>query len=255
MASKHIIWDSITMFKRCGLIALRKPDALATSIFVPTFMMLLFVFVLGNAMDVGAYDFISFIVPGVILQCIGQCATVTSIVVNEDLTKGIFDRFRSMPIAKSAVMTGHVLAATIRNIIATTTVIGVALLIGFRPQAGFLAWLAIAGLLLLFMMAITWLSLLFGMLVKSAESAGALAVIVTILPYLSSGFVPVESMAPALQGFARHQPMTPVIDTVRALSLGLPVDGQWLPALLWCLGIILCSYLAASWLYRKKMTK
>jgi len=255
MKIKYMILDSLTMFKRCGLIALRKSDALATSIFVPTFMMLLFVFVFGEAMYVGSYDFTNFIVPGIILTCIGQCATVTSIVVNEDLTKGVFDRFRSMPIAKTAVMNGHVLAAMARNIVATSVVFGVAFLVGFRPQAGVIAWLGIVGILLLYMLAITWVSLLFGIVVKSAETAGTLAVIVTILPYLSSGFVQVESMAPALQGFARNQPMTPVIDTVRALSLDMPADGSWLAAVLWCTGIIVCFYIIASQVYRRKMTK
>jgi len=243
------------MFKRCALLSLRKPDALVTSIFVPVFMMLLFVFVFGNAMDVGDFDFINFIVPGIILACIGQGASVTSMSVNEDLTKGIFDRFRSMPVASSAVMTGHVLAALLRNIVSTSAVFGVAFLVGFRPQANFLAWLGVVGVFLLYMLAITWVSLMFGIFAKSPESAAGVAIFMTVLPYLSSGFVPVDSMAPVMQGFARHQPMTPVIDTVRALSLGMPVDGSWLPALLWCVGIIVCSYVAASLLYRRKMSK
>ena len=255
MAIKHLIWDSMTMTRRCNLLSIRKLDSLVMGIIVPTFMMLLFVFVFGNAMDVGDFAFVNFVVPGVIIQCIGQAGAATALSVNEDLTKGIFDRFRSMPIAQSAVLTGHVMAATLRNMLATSVVIGVALLIGFRPQASFVAWLAIAGLLILFMLAITWVTVIFGIAAKSAESAGAVQILTSILPFLSSGFVPVETMTPALQGFARHQPMTPVIDTVRALSMGMPTDGRWIPALIWCVGIIVCSCVAATWLYRRKMAK
>ena len=255
MSSTHLIKDSFSMFRRCMLISLRKPDALVTSIVAPVCMMLLFVLVFGESMNVGGGSFVNFIVPGVLLQCIGQCATFTAMTVNEDLTKGIFDRFRSMPIAKSAVLTGHVLAATARNIIATTAVIGAAFLVGFRPEASFVQWLGIAGVLLLFMLAITWLSVVFGIAVKSTESAGALMIPVTILPYISSGFVPVESIAAGLQSFAQHQPMTPIIDTVRALSMGLTAPtNTWQIAVLWCVGIITGSYLVAVQMYRRRMS-
>jgi len=252
---KYFIHDSLTMFRRCMLITLRNPDALITSIMSPMILMLLFVFVFGSAMDVGDYTFVNFIIPGVILQCIGQCATTTAIAVNVDLTKGVFDRFRSMPIAKSAVLTGHVLAAMARNTIATVLIIGVALLIGFQPEASFVQWLGIAAMLLLFMLAITWLSVIFGIAVKSAESAGALTVPVLILPYVSSGFVPIESMAKGLQAFAQNQPMTPIIDTVRALSMGTPLatDTMLLPVA-WCIGITTVSYLLATQLYKRKMS-
>jgi len=253
--NRHAFFDSMIMFKRCGLISIRKVDALITAIIIPAMMMLLFVFVFGGAINVGDYDFVSFIVPGIILQCVGQCASFTSMSVNEDLTKGVFDRFRSMPIAKSAVLIGHVLASVVRNMLSTTVVIVIAMLIGFRPVASPLAWFAIVGMLLLYMLAITWISVLFGIIAQSPESAGGLAIFATILPYFSSGFVSVDTIAPVLQGFARNQPMTKVIDTVRALFLGMPVGDSWISATVWCVGIIVCFQVASVWLYSRKISK
>ena len=252
--TKKLFLDSKTMFHRCQLSAMRKPDTIVTSIFVPVIMMLLFVFVFGGAMEVGEFSFVNFIVPGVILQCISQCAASTAVTINDDMTKGIFDRFRSMPIAKSAVLTGHVLAAMVRNIITTVVVFLVAFLIGFRPSASFTDWLLIAGVLLLFMLAFTWISVIIGVVAKNSESASGMTILAALLPYLSSGFAPIDTMPAALRVFATHQPMTPVIDTVRALTLGFPLDGSLMPAILWCAGISIVCAIIGTRLYQRKMT-
>ncbi|MCL2397807.1 MAG: ABC transporter permease [Defluviitaleaceae bacterium] len=246
--------DSWTMFCRCLRITLRNPDAFANAIIVPAAVMLLFGLVFGNIMDVGSYSYIDFIVPGIILQTVAQGAVNSAISVNNDMTKGIMDRFRSMPIAKSAVLTGHVMAAVVRSIITTTVAIGIAIAIGFRPQAGFVDWLIIAGVLVLFMLFVTWIAVICGLIAKSPESAGGYPFLLFLLPYVSSGFAPIETLPSGIRWFAQHQPMTPIIDSVRALMLGTP-PGDALPlALIWSIGIIIVSYVVAVQIYKRKFS-
>lgn len=252
---KYSALDSLTMFKRCFLISIRNIDTLVMGIVTPTIMMLLFVFVFGGALDVGNYSFIDYIVPGLILQCIGQCASITAVSVNGDMTKGTIDRFRSMPIAKSSVLIGHALAATIRNVIATTVVIGVALLIGFRPEASIAEWFIIIGILVLFILAMTWISVIFGLISKSPESASSLAIIGIVLPFVSSGFVPTNSMPYAVRVFAENQPMTPIICTVRALMMNTGTDGNLMIAIIWCVAMLAISYTIAVQVYKKQLAK
>jgi ABC-2 type transport system permease protein len=159
-----------------------------------------------------------------------------------------------MDISKSSVLTGHVLSAIVRNMIATTVVIGVAFAIGFRPQAGLLSWLTIIGVLILYMLAITWIAVICGLIAKTPESAGTMPFLLFVLPYISSGFVPVETMPNALRIFAENQPMTPIIDTMRALMLDLPVDNNLLLAVIWSVGIIAVAFTIAVRIYRRKLT-
>jgi ABC-2 type transport system permease protein len=242
------------MFRRCLLTSLRNPDTIATAIFVPAIVMLLFGLIFGNIMDVGEYSYIDFIVPGIILQTVAQAVAASAINVNNDMKKGIIDRFRSMQIAKSAVLTGHVFASVVRNIIATSIVIGVAVAIGFRPQAGLFCWLLIAGILILYMLAITWIAVICGLIAKTPESAGTMPFLLFILPYVSSGFAPVESMPRWLQVFAENQPMTPIINTLRNLMLNAPVGNELPVALGWSAGIIIVTFILAVQLYKKKLT-
>ncbi|MCL2546881.1 MAG: ABC transporter permease [Oscillospiraceae bacterium] len=244
--------DSWTMFKRCVTTSLRNPDAMATAILVPAIVMLLFGLIFGNVMDVGSYNYIDFIVPGIILQTIAQAATGTAINVNNDMTKGIIDRFRTMDIAKSSVLTGHVGAAVVRNIITTAVVLGVAFAIGFRPQAGFVDWLIIAGVLLLYMLAITWIAVICGIVAKSPESAGTMPFLLFVLPYISSGFAPVETLPRSIRWFAEHQPMTHIIDAARALMLGLPLGNSLLLAIVWSVGITVAAFALAVGVYKRK---
>jgi len=247
--------DSFTMTKRCSLISLRNIDTVITSIVVPILMMILFVYVFGGAIDVGDHNFIDYIVPGIIIQCIGSAAAGTAISVNNDLRKGIFDRFRSMPISKSSVLTGHVLSATCRNILTTVIVILVAILLGFRPSASFSGWLLVFGLLVLYIFAITWMSLIFGLITKSPEAAASLTIVGMILPYISSGFVPTETMPSGLRAFAENQPMTPIINSIRALMMNTsPGRDLWL-ALIWSFGLLIFAFLLAVKIYKNQSNK
>ena len=250
----RLLSDSWTMSRRCLRTTFRNPEAFGTAIIVPAFVMLLFGLIFGNIMDVGSYRSIDFIVPGIILQTVAQGATASAVNVNNDMMKGIMDRFRSMPIAKSAVLTGHVLAAVVRSMITTAVAIGIAIAIGFRPQAGFVDWLIIAGILILFMLAITWIAVICGLIAKAPESAGTYPFMLFILPYVSSGFAPTETMPRGIRWFAENQPMTPIIDSVRALMLNTPT-GDVLPlALLWSVGIIILTFTIAVQIYKRKIS-
>jgi ABC-2 type transport system permease protein len=233
---------------------MRNPDAIGAAILVPAAVMLLFGLVFSNIMDFGSYSVIDFIVPGIILQTVAQGATATAININNDLAKGIIDRFRSMSISKSSVLTGHVFAAVARSMITTAITIGVALAIGFRPQAGFADWILISGILVLFMLGITWIGVICGLIAKSPESAGTMPFLLFVLPYLSTGFVPVESVSGGLRWFVENQPMTPVIDSVRGMMLGIP-SGDALPlAIIWSTGIILLTLTIAIQIYKRKFS-
>ena len=247
------IIDSRTMFMRCMRASLRNPETFVTAIMVPAIVMWLFGVVFGNIMDVGNYSAIDFIVPGIILQTVGQGSIATAVSINNDIKKGVVDRFRSMPIAKSAVLTGHVLASVMRMIITTAVAIGVAVAIGFRPQAGILDWLAIAGILVLYMLVVAWISVICGVVAKTPESAGTMPVLLFILPYVSSGFVPIESLSGGLRFFAANQPMTPIIDSLRGLMLNVPLGNALPLALAWCVGIVAVAFVIAVQVYNRKL--
>jgi len=216
------------------------------SVIVAALMMVLFVYVFGGAINVNDFNYVDFIVPGVLIQCIAQGAAPVAININHDLKGGVVERFRSLNIAKSSFLIGHVAAATFT----ITVVIGVALLMGFRPQASFLDWLSILALLFLFVIAMTWLAIIFGLMASSPEAASAF-MIVSVIPYLSSGFVPTETMPKFVRFFAENQPMTPMINTLRGLMLDGPTTDLPL-ALLWIFGIIALSWIFAVILYNKK---
>ncbi len=234
--------------------SLRDVEALIMAIVLPVLLMLIFTFIFGGAIDPSG-QYVTYVVPGIILLCAGFGAAGTAVGVAQDMTTGIIDRFRTMPIRGAAVVTGHVVASLVRNLVATAVVIGIALLVGFRPQAGPLAWLAAIGLIGLYILAITWLSAALGLVVGSVEAAGAVTFGFLFLPYVSSAFVPTETMPGALQWVARNQPVTPVIETLRALLTGTPVGASAWWALGWCLLILTISYAWASWLFRRKTAR
>ncbi|MCL2571757.1 MAG: ABC transporter permease [Defluviitaleaceae bacterium] len=251
----RIFTDSWAMTKRCLTTTFRNPDAFGAAIIVPAFLMWLFGSVFGTIMDFGELDAINFIVPGIIMQTVAQGVASTAISVNNDMSKGIVDRFRSMPIAKSAVLTGHVLSSVVRNIITTIVIVAVAIIIGFRPQAGILDWLIISGVLILLMLAITWMGVIAGIIAKTPESASTMLFLLFLLPFLSSGFMPIEALSGGLRWFAANQPMTPIVDTVRALMLGVPIpDNALILSLVWCAGFIAVSFILAVQLYKHKLS-
>ena len=252
---KRLVSDSLAMSERCLRTSFRNPDAFASAIIVPGIVMWLFGFVFANIMDFGEISVINFIVPGLLLQVMGQSAIPTGIAVNNDMTKGIIDRFRSMPISKSAVLTGHVVASVVKNIVTIAVTIGVALLIGFRPQASFVEWLAISGIFLLIIFALTWLAVIGGLMSSNGEAVQGKLFLLFILPYLSTGFVPVEAVNSAwLRWFVTHQPMTHIVDTLRGLMLGFPVESSTVMlALVWCVGIIVVAFTVSVQIYKRKM--
>jgi ABC-2 type transport system permease protein len=245
--------DTLIMAGRCLRLTRRNLDGLLTSLLLPIMLMLLFVYLFGGAIQTGT-AYVTYVVPGVLLLCAAFGSAATAVSVSHDMTGGIIDRFRSMDVGGAAVLAGHVAASVARNLASTILVFGVAFLIGFRPSAGPLAWLAAVGILLLFILALSWLSAAVGLLATSPEAASGFTFFVSFLPYPSSAFVPIATMPPWLRGVAQHQPVTPVIETIRGLFLGKPVGADpWL-ALIWCGGILLASIALASLLFRRRTT-
>jgi len=239
------------MTARCFRLTRRQLDALLTSLLLPVLLMLLFVCLFGGAIHTGT-RYVTYVVPGVLLLCAGFGASLTAVSVSQDLTGGIVDRFRSMDIRGTAILTGHIAASVARNLASTVLVFGVACLIGFRPQAGLPGWLAAAAVLLLFILAMSWLAAAFGLAAKTPEAANGFMFVVAFLPYASSAFVPVATMPSWLRGFASHQPVTPATETIRGLLLGTPVGTRpWL-ALAWCGGILALAVILSGWLFRRR---
>jgi ABC-2 type transport system permease protein len=243
--------DAATMSGRSLRMARRNVDVLLTSLLLPVLIMLLFVYLFGGAIETGT-RYVTYVVPGVLLLSAGFGAASTAVSVTTDMTGGIIDRFRSLDVAGASVLAGHVAASVVRNLASTVLVFGVAFLIGFRPSAGPLDWLAAAGILVLFIMAISWLSAAFGLLARSPEAAGGFTFLVMFLPYPSSAFVPIETMPGWLHGFAENQPVTPIIETLRGLLLGLPVGSSPWKALAWSLGILVASVAVSGVLFRRR---
>ncbi len=251
-----IVLESRVMIRRGLVTSLRNPEAFFTAVALPVALMLLFVYVFGGAMSTdGAY--VDYVLPGIILLCAGFGAGTTAAAVAHDMTNGIIDRFRSMPIAAGSVIVGHVVASVARNAIATTLVIAVALLIGWRPSAGPGGWLAAVGVLTVFVLAISWLAAAVGLVARTPESANAFTMVLAFLPYVSTAFVPADTLPAALRGFAENQPMTPMIETLRGLWMGQDSTGQaigdhawW--ALGWCVAILAASAVASARLFRRR---
>jgi ABC-2 type transport system permease protein len=243
--------DSTIMLRRNFRHTLRNPTAVFNAVLFPIVLMLMFVYVLGGAFDVGG-DYVDYATPGMIVLaiCYGLSATATA--VNSDMTKGIINRFKVMDISRGAVLTGHVFASMLRSLIAIAAIIGVALLIGFRPSASFLDWLGAIGLLVLVCFAASWLTVALGLFAKTAESAGLATVPLILLPFLSSAIVPADTMGPVIRQFAEYQPFTPIIETLRGLLTGQPSAGDVIVALAWCVGIGLVGYLWALATFRKR---
>jgi ABC-2 type transport system permease protein len=247
-----LVSDSLQMVGRSMRHTVRGTETLLISVMLPVILLLLFVYVFGGAL--GGKDYVDYVVPGIIVLCAGFGASQTAVSVATDLSNGIIRRFRTMSIVSSAVLTGHVVASVARNVVATVLVFTVAFLAGFRPHASPGAWLAVAGLLLLFVIAISWLSAALGLLAGNPEAANGVTFAVMFLPYLSSAFVPIDTMPGVLQAISRHQPLTPVIDTLRALLLGTPVgDSAWL-AVAWMVAIAGGSAAVCGWLFRRRTT-
>ena len=216
--------DSLIMMKRCLLLSKRNPDTFLTSIIMPFLMMVLFVALFGKLIHPENISYVNYIIPGVLLQCFGQCASVTAVSVNRDVTGGMISRFSTLPIKRISVLGGHVLESTLRNFLTAAVVLAAAWFLGFRPLAGPGEWLLVLALMLCVILAFSWLSILIGVTSNSPEGASSLFTLVIVLPYLSSGFVPLDAIPGPLAAFARYQPMTPVIETMRSAFQGMSLN-------------------------------
>ncbi|TXS52679.1 ABC transporter permease [Streptomyces sp. t39] len=228
---------ALTMAGRCVRLSRRDGDALVTSLMLPLMLMLVFIYFFGGAIDTGT-QYVNYVVPGILVLCAAFGAAGTAVRVSEDMKSGIIDRFRSLDIGGTSVIAGHVAASTLRNLLATALVLGVGLLIGFRPSATAAGWLAAVGVLLVFLVALSWLSAAVGLLARTPEAAGGFTFVMMFLPYPSSAFVPIDTMPSWLHGFADHQPVTPLIESLRGLLHDQPVGSSPWVALAWCGGIL-----------------
>ncbi|MDQ0895528.1 ABC transporter permease [Agromyces ramosus] len=240
-----------TFIGRSFIHTVRDVETMLMAVVLPTMLMLMFTWIFGNAIDPSG-GYVDYVVPGIILLCAGFGASSTAISVSRDMTTGIIDRFRTMPLRSGAVLTGHVVASLARNLLATAVVIAVALLVGFRPEATPLEWLGVFGIVALWILAITYLFAAIGLAASTPEAASGFGFILLFLPYISSAFVPVETMPEWLQPIAENQPITPVTETIRSLLMGTPMgDSAWL-AVAWCIGITVVSVVWGAWLFRRK---
>jgi ABC-2 type transport system permease protein len=249
--------DSRVMVARCVRRSLRDPEAFFTALMLPIVLMLLFVYVFGGALRQGG-GYVDYVVPGLIVLCAGFGAGTTAVAVATDMANGIVDRFRSMPIRSSSVLAGHVVASVARNLLATALVIGVAIGIGWRPAASAPQWIAAAGMVVLFIAALSWLAAAIGLLARGAEAANSVSFGLMFIPYVSTAFVPAATMPRPLAAFARNQPFTPIIETMRALwtghtSTGASAGHEALLAVTYCAVILAASCAAASWLFRHRI--
>jgi len=246
--------DTAAMIGRSLRRSLRTPDTLIMGIALPVILMLLFVYVFGGAIRTGQAAYVDYVVPGIVLLCAGYGAATTAVSVASDMTGGLMNRFRTLPVRPVAALTGHVVESVVRNAVSTALVVGVAYLAGFRPTAGLGEWLAVAGLVLLYVLALTWTAVCIGMVSSGPEAANGFTFAIMFLPYVSSAFVPPESMPRVLEWIATHQPVTPVTDTVRAWLIGAP-GGQPLVAVAWCAGLLVVARLTAAWLFRRRAAR
>jgi ABC-2 type transport system permease protein len=243
--------NAIVMLRRNFKHIARNPVSVFNAVLMPIVVMLMFVYMFGDAFSVGV-DYVDYATPGLMLLavCYGLGATATA--VNSDMTKGIINRFKVMDVSRGAVLTGHVVASVLTNLVAIAALLGVAFLLGFRPSASFIDWLGAAGVVVLLGVATGWLTVALGLAAKTPETAGLASVPLVMLPFFSSAIVPADKMGPGLKQFAEYQPFTPIIETLRGLLNGSPATGTLLAALGWCAGIAVVGYLWASATFKKR---
>ena len=233
---------------------LRSPDTIITTAVTPVALMLLFVFVFGGAIDTGTDSYVNYLLPGILLITIASGIAYTAYRLFLDMQGGIFERFQSMPIARSSALWAHVVTSLVANLTSLVIVVGVALVMGFRTGAGVLAWLGVAGILILFTLALTWLAVIAGLSAKTVDGASAFSYPLIFLPFISSAFVPTETMPGPVRWFAENQPVTSIVNTIRDLFAQQPVGADIWIALAWCVGILVVAYVVANIVYRRKIT-
>ena len=251
--NKYFFSDMVVMLGRSMRHILRSMDTIITVTITPIAMMLLFVYVFGGAIQTGTDNYVNYLLPGILLMAIASGIAYTAYRLFLDMQRGIFERFHSMPIAHSTVLWGHVLTSLVSNAISVVVIILVALIMGFRSSAGILSWLTVVGILALFTLALTWVAVIPGLTAKSIDGAAAFSYPIIFLPFISSAFVPTRSMPPLVRAFAENQPVTAIVNTIRALLAGQPVSQDIWVALAWCVGILVVAYIFAMRAYKKRV--
>lgn len=249
----HNVTDTATLLGRSLRHIARSPDTIITTAIMPIAFMLLFVYVLGGAIETGTDSYVTYLLPGILLITIASGISYTAYRLFLDLQSGIFERFQSMPIARPAVLWAHVLTSLVANLVSLVVVVLVALVMGFRSGAGVLAWLAVAGILVLFTLALTWLAVIPGLTARTIDGASAFSYPLILLPFISSAFVPTDTMPGPVRAFAEHQPVTSIVNTVRELFAEQPVGSDLGVALAWCVGLLVLAYGLAMAVYRRRM--
>ena len=235
---------STVMLRRNFKHIARNPTSVFNAVLMPIVLMLMFVYMLGDAFNVGV-DYVDYATPGLILLAVFYGVGATAVSVNSDMTKGIINRFKVMDVSRGAVLTGHVVASVLTNLVAIAALIGVAFGLGFSPSASFVDWLGVVGMVVLLAVAASWLTVALGLAAKSPETAGLATVPLVILPFFSSAIAPADKMGAGVRQFAHYQPFTPIIETVRGLLNGTPSGSDAISAIAWCLGIAVVGYLWA----------
>jgi ABC-2 type transport system permease protein len=249
----HVFSDAGVMLGRSVRHVTRSLDTVITVTIMPIAFMLLFVYVFGGAIRAGTDNYVNYLMPGILLIAIASGISYTAYRLFNDLRSGIFERFHSMPIARSSVLWGHVLTSLVSNAISVAIIVLVGILVGFRSSAGVLAWLAVAGILALFTLALTWVAVIAGLSASSTDGASAFSYPIVFLPFVSSAFVPTGTMPGPVRAFAENQPVTSIVNAIRALLARQPVGGEIWTALAWCAGILIVAYAFAMMAYRRKI--
>ena len=254
--STHFVADTATLTGRSMRHIFRSTDTIITTAVTPIALMLLFVYVFGGALkqSIGSENYVNYLLPGILLIAVASGIAYTAYRLFQDLQSGIFERFHSMPIARSSVLWAHVLTSLVANGITLAIIFAVGFLMGFRTGAGPLAWLAVIGILLLFTLALTWLAIIAGLSAKTLDGATAFSYPLIFLPFISSAFVPTDTMPGPVRWFAENQPVTSIVDTIQALFAEKPVGTDIWVALAWCIGILIVAYVFAIIAYRKKVS-
>ncbi|MEG0295929.1 MAG: ABC transporter permease [Clostridium sp.] len=249
--NKYFLKDMGVMFKRSMRHIFRSMDTIITVSITPIAIMLLFVYVFGGAIQTGEENYIDYLLPGIMLMTIGSGIAYVAYRLFTDKERGIFERFHSMPISRSTVLWGHVLTSLISNAISIIVIIFVALIMGFRSQAGVLEWIGVFAILGIFTLALTWVAVIAGLVAKTPDGAGAFSYPIIFLPFISSAFVPTDTMPKAVRVFAENQPVTPIVEAIRNLLAGKAVENDIWIALAWCITIIVIAYILSMKIYKK----
>ena len=249
----HFVGDTAVLTGRSLRHIARSMDTIITTTLMPIGFMLMFVYVLGGAINTGTDSYVAYLLPGILVITIATGISYTAFRLFLDMKGGIFERFQSMPISRSSVLWAHVLTSIVANLISVVVVVLVALVMGFRSGAGVLAWLAVAGILTLLTLALTWMAVIPGLTAKSVDGASAFSYPLIFLPFVSSAFVPTDTMPGPVRAFAENQPVTSIVDAIRNLLAGQPVGSAIWTALSWCVGILVVAYVVSMAIYRRKV--